>query len=227
MRGQMYDYYLDPNACLFGLRKGSEVLHIMCNPVTGRIMVVNNGFNAVNDWMIIAKTYDIEGNETLLVQELGYVEASDAKKLMSVKSAIDRLTRGQGGFLYLQLLDRNKNILSDNLYWYPDAEGNYSGLNQMKPANVSISAKALATDKIEVTVSNPKGNPVAFFNRISLIDAKTSKRILPAFYDENYVSILPGEDKKIVIEYLPKANITPQIEVRGWNVMTQIKNVGL
>ncbi|KAA6337455.1 Exo-beta-D-glucosaminidase [termite gut metagenome] len=218
MRGQMYDYYLDPNACLFGLRKGSEVLHIMCDPVTGRIMVVNNGFSAVNDLMIIAKTYDIEGKETLLVQGLEYVGASDAKKLMSVKSAIDRLTRGQGGFLYLQLLDRNKNILSDNLYWYPDAEGNYSGLNQMKPANVSISAKTLATDKIEVTVSNPKGNPVAFFNRISLIDAKTSKRILPAFYDDNYVSVLPGEGKKIVIKYIPKANITPQIEVRGWNV---------
>src|ERR1041384_1114979 len=32
MRGQMYDYYLDPNACLYGLRSGSENLHVMCNP---------------------------------------------------------------------------------------------------------------------------------------------------------------------------------------------------
>jgi hypothetical protein len=145
---------------------------------------------------------------------------------MSVQFAIDRLTHGQGGFLYLQLLDRNKHTLSDNLYWYPDADGNYSGLNRMQQANVSISAKALATDKIEVTVSNPQGNPIAFFNRISLIDAKTGKRILPAFYDDNYVSVLPGEDKKIVIEYAPEANITPQIEVRGWNVKAQIKTIG-
>ncbi|KAA6317508.1 Exo-beta-D-glucosaminidase, partial [termite gut metagenome] len=131
----------------------------------------------------------------------------------------------QGDFLYLQLLDRNQNILSDNLYWYPDAEGKYSGLNQMKPANVSVSTKALATDKIEVTVSNPKGNPVAFFNRVSLIDAQTGKRILPAFYDDNYVSVLPGKDKKIIIEYVPQANITPRIEVRGWNVKAQVKDV--
>jgi hypothetical protein len=199
----------------------------MCNPVTGRIMVVNNGFNAVNDLMIIAKAYDIEGKETPVVQELGYVGASDSKNFMSVKSAIDKLTHEQGGFLYLQLLDRNKNILSNNLYWYPDAKGKYSGLNQMKPANVSISTKSLAANKIEVTVSNPKGNPVAFFNRISLIDGKTGKRILPAFYDDNYISIPPGEDKKTIIEYIPKANTIPQIEVRGWNVKAQIKNIGL
>ena len=31
MRGQMYDYYLDPNACLYGLKKGAGSLHVMFN----------------------------------------------------------------------------------------------------------------------------------------------------------------------------------------------------
>lgn len=218
MRGQMYDYYLDPNACLFGLRKGSKPLHIMCNPADGRILVANNGFKAVNDLMIVAKHYDIEGKETLITQELAHIGASDAKRLMTIKNQLDRLCKDKGGFLYLQLLDANQKVLDDNLYWYPDAEGVYSGLNQMSKAKISLSTRTLSANKIEISISNPNGNTIAFFNRISLIDSKTGKRILPAFYDDNYVSVLPGTTKTVTVEYIPEKGVVPQISVKGWNV---------
>lgn len=225
MRGQMYDCYLDPNACLFGLRKGSEPVHIMCNPVTGYIMLVNNGFKPLYDLMIVAKGYDPAGKETMITQEIAYMEPSDAKKIMPIKPALDKLTKEEGGFLHLQLLDRNQKLISDNFYWYPDAKGNYSGLNRMKQAAISVSAKKLTADKIEVSMANANGNPVAFFNRISLIDSKTGKRILPAFYDDNYVSVVPGETQKVIIEYTNQSGITPQIEVRGWNVDKKIIDI--
>ena len=57
---------------------------------------------------------------------------------------------------------------------------------------------------------------MAFFNRIALIDAISGKRILPAFYDDNYISILPGESKTITIEYTGKEKTA--VEVYGWNV---------
>lgn len=225
MRGQMYDYYLDPNACLFGTRKGSEMLHIMCNPVTGRIMIVNNGFEAVNDMMIVAKAYDIDGNETLLTQEIAYVEASDAKKVMTIKPALDKIIKEKGGFLYLQLLDVNKNVLSDNLYWYPDESGKYSGLNEMKEAKVNYSVKRISNDKIEVTITNPENNPIAFFSRISLLDSKTGERILPVFYDDNYVSVVPGATKKVIIDYIPQSGVNAKVSIKGWNVAEQTKGV--
>lgn len=221
MRGQMYDYYLDPNACLFGLRKGSEVLHVMCNPVTKYIMIVNNGFEAVNDMMLVAKYYDMEGNETSLMEILSYVEASDAKKISPIKTGLEKKLKEDGGFLYLQLLDRNGDLLSDNFYWYPNAEGKYTGLNKMKKADIKVSDKNIAPGKIEVKIDNPKDSPIAFFNRISLVDAKTGERILPAFYSDNYVSVVPGETKTVTIEYLPKPGVTPKIEVLGWN--TEVK----
>lgn len=225
MRGQMYDYYLDPNACLFGLRKGSEMLHIMCNPVTGRIMIVNNGFEAVNDMMIVAKTFDMEGKETILTQEIAYTEPNNTRKAMTVKGDIERATKDKGAFLYLQLLDRNKNVLSDNLYWYPDASGKYSGLNEMKEAKVDWFVKKIGSGKIEVTIKNPENNPVAFFNRVSLVDSKTGKRILPVFYDDNYVSVAPGESKTVVIEYYPDSNESAMISLKGWNVKEQTKKI--
>lgn len=221
MRGQMYDYYLDPNACLFGLRKGSEMLHIMCNPVTKRTMIVNNGFEPVNDMMLVAKYYDIDGNETLLNQEIAYIDASDSKKIIPLPMLEEKL-KDDGGFLYLQLLDRNKKQLSDNFYWYPNAEGKYTGLNKMKEADLKISAKNIASGKIEVTLTNPKGGPVAFFNRIALVDAKTGERILPVFFDDNYISVAPGESRSVIVEYYPQNGANIQASVYGWNVKEKV-----
>ena len=217
MRGQMYDYYLDPNACLFGLRKGSEMLHVMCNPVTKRSMIVNNGFEQVNDMMFVARYYDIEGNETILTQEIAYIEPSDAKMLLPLQGMIGDKLDMDGGFLYLQLLDRQGKLLSDNFYWYPNAEGKYTGLNKMKKADIKIASKTLSSGKMEVSVTNPKGGAVAFFNRVSLVDSKTGERVLPAFYSDNYISVVPGESKTVTVEFTPQQGVTPKIEVSGWN----------
>jgi mannosylglycoprotein endo-beta-mannosidase len=61
MRGQMYDYYLDPNACLYGLHNGSAPFHIMYNPINGMVMVANNTFKARRSMMMVVKTYDMDG----------------------------------------------------------------------------------------------------------------------------------------------------------------------
>ena len=127
-------------------------------------------------------------------------------------------------FLSLQLLDKNKNVLSDNFYWMPDHKGEYSGLNKMDRAALQVSSRQLSKTKIEVTLSNPENNPVAFFNRISLIDAATKERVLPAFYDQNYVSVPPGIVKKVIVEYTPKTGKSYQITVSGWNV-TEVSSV--
>lgn len=217
MRGQMYDYYLDPNACLFGLRKGSEMLHVMCNPVTKRSMIVNNSFEQVNDMMFVARYYDMEGNETLLTQEIAYIEPSDAKMLLPLQGMIGDKLDTDGGFLYLQLFDTKGKLLSDNFYWYPNAEGKYTGLNKMAKADIKVTSKALSAGKMEVSIMNPKNAPVAFFNRISVVDSRTGERILPAFYSDNYISVVPGETKTITVEYPVKAGVTPKVEVLGWN----------
>ena len=59
--------------------------------------------------------------------------------------------------------------------------------------------------KVEVTISNAKENPIAFFYRLSLVNTATKQRILSAFYSDNYISVLPGETKKLklIIRLLP------------------------
>lgn len=72
---------------------------------------------------------------------------------------------------------------------------------------------------MEVTITNSKGNTLAFFNRIALVDSKTGERILPAFYSDNYISVAPGYSKTITVEYTSQDGVSPKVEVLGWNTV--------
>ena len=53
-----------------------------------------------------------------------------------------------------------------------------------------------------------------------LKNGRTHDRVLPVFYNDNYLSLLPGESKTILIEADSK-NLgadKPQVTLDGWNV---------
>ncbi|TSD66452.1 glycosyl hydrolase [Inquilinus sp. KBS0705] len=227
MRGQMYDYYLDPNACLYGLHNGSEPLHIMYNPIDGMVMVANNTFKPKTNMMLVAKTYDMEGKEHLITQVFVDVTATTTKRYLSIKKDIDAVAKDKGAFVVLELLDESKKLVSQNIYWVADENGNYSGLQKMDKAGLKVKAVDAGNGKIEVTLTNSNNGPLAFFNRLSVVDPATQKRILPAFYSDNYVSVLPGEEKKVSIEYTPvKGAVKPVVSIQGWNVAETQVSIG-
>jgi hypothetical protein len=43
-------------------------------------------------------------------------------------------------------------------------------------------------------------------------------RILPAYYSDNYLSLLPGETREVVIRYPATIAGSPSVRLRGWNV---------
>jgi len=249
LRGQMYDYYLDPNACLYGLHSGSEPLHVMFDPVEKMVMIVNNTFSYHRNMMLEVRTWDREGKDHLLTQVFEEIGPSAVRKYLGIGAAIDRLGKKEGIFLSLRLLDGNQPtgnpssmvlsspdtaqrtsssysgnvsglpVLSENFYWLPDSSGQYSGLREMAPASLSATAHQTAPGRIMLTLHNPAGKPVAFFNRISLLDPPSRKRILPVFYSDNYVSVVPGAEKIIRLEYRPGPdNRPPQVCIQGWNL---------
>jgi hypothetical protein len=119
----------------------------------------------------------------------------------------------------LRLLDEKRQPLSENFYWLPDAAGQYSGLQHMAAAGLKVEAKRTGAGKIAVTLTNAAGNPVAFFNRIALFDPSTRKRILPVFYSDNYISVVPGSNKTVTLDYTPSSKSpAPVVSVKGWNV---------
>jgi hypothetical protein len=132
---------------------------------------------------------------------------------------MDGLKEKNGGFLVVRLLNLHQQVISDNIYWLPDSSGNYTGLQQMQQAKIMVTVKKVSEGKLAVAINNPKNGPVAFFNRISLVNDQTKKRILPVFYNDNYVSVLPGEQKIVTIECTPSLiSGKTSVSVAGWNV---------
>lgn len=217
MLGQMYDVYLDPNACLYGLHEGSKPLHVMYDPVHKTVMIANNTFRSTGEIKITTKVWDMKGAEKMKTESVFSVSAGKAATCGKLVIP-DSLTKSSGALLSLYLSDTAGNVLDENLYWLPDAHGNYSGLAHMPKANMEIEIDTVENGAVEVTLSVPKGGAPAFFNRISLVDAKTKKRILPVFYNNNYISVLPGQQQAIRVEFTPQKDIEPMICVEGWNV---------
>jgi len=227
LRGQMYDYYLDVNACLYGLHSGSEPLHVMFDPVENMVMIVNNTLSYHRDMMLEVRAYDMAGKERRLTQVYEEIGPSAVRKYLPMGRGIERMRKEKGMFLSLRLLDERKQPLSDNFYWLPDSTGQYSGLQQMGKASLKVEAHTAGPGKITVTLRNAVGGPVAFFNRIALVDPATKKRILPVFYSDNYVSVIPGEEKIITMEYHPvPGQPVPQISIEGWNVDSMMVTSG-
>ncbi len=218
LRGQMYDHALDPNACLYGTRTGSEPLHVMYDPVKSMVGVVNNTFEVKSDLMLVVNTIDAKGAVTPLTQVFVEMQPSSSKAFLPIKNAVEKVMNAGGGFLHLQLLDVNKKLLSDNLYWLVDADGKYTALNKLPASQLKISARALDNGNIEVALTNPANAPVAFFNRLSVVDPVTHQRLLPVFYDDNYVSLPPGANRKIMIDRSKVGTGPVQISISGWNL---------
>jgi len=219
LRGQMYDYYLDVNACLYGLHSGSEPLHVMFDPVENMVMIVNNTFSFHRNMMLEVKTYDRQGKDQLLTQVYEEIGPSAVRKYVGIGAQINKLRKEEGVFLSLRLLEDNRQPVSENFYWLPDARGQYSGLQHMATAGLKVEARQAGAGKIAVTLSNAAGNPVAFFNRVALIDPQTKKRVLPVFYSDNYVSVVPGTSKILMLDYTPShQSPAPVVSLKGWNV---------
>ncbi len=73
--------------------------------------------------------------------------------------------------------------------------------------------------KATVALTN-SGTVTVVLVKLTLEDAATGHRILPAYYSDNYISLLPGEQRTITVEFPAGANST-SFGMRGWNLATQ------
>jgi len=72
---------------------------------------------------------------------------------------------------------------------------------------------------MHVTLENPSKS-LAFFVRLKV--NRDGKEILPVVWEDNYISLLPGEKRELTATYdaalLSKSQPQPTVEVKGWNV---------
>jgi Exo-beta-D-glucosaminidase Ig-fold domain len=125
----------------------------------------------------------------------------------------------------LELHNSSGEIVSRNFYWLGADSASYRRLNRLPAASLSATATSIrAGDSIKIKVElRNAGTTASLANKLTLRNAADGSRILPAYYTDNYVSLLPEESREIEIEYPAKsANGPAQVALRGWNLTPKV-----
>jgi hypothetical protein len=163
----------------------------------------------------------MHGKDTLLSQVFVGIEPAVARKYWALKDMLHTFREGNGIFIQLQLLDLDNRILSENFYWLPVHNDAYTGLNNTRASSIQAEARWFQ-GKIELKLSNFSPGIVAFFSRITMMNPHTRKRLRSGFYSDSYISIVPGSQRTIYLEYNPEKDTgTPFVSISGWNVSDQ------
>ena len=132
------------------------------------------------------------------------------------------LTPADAGDVYhvkLALFHGDK-FVSDNFYTVSLNRNRFRELRAIGQAGMHTEAERTGAGTLVVHLENT-GDVPALWNVLQLRDALTGERVIPAFYDDNYISLLPGEQKSISIS-IPEAEIWStkrlSVSLEGLNV---------
>jgi exo-1,4-beta-D-glucosaminidase len=235
----LYDYYLVPAGGYFGTKKACESVHAQYSYDDNTVAVVNGRSSAVSELRLKVRIFDLHSKQLFERRISVDVPGDSVVKALPLPSRVDGLTTTY--FLSLQLTDRAGKMVSENFYWLstePDvmdwakrigsaytpqsAFANLKGLTELPIAKVIVKATTLARGRNATTrvVLRNSGAEIAFMVRLRLLDGEAGPDITPVYWQDNYISLLPGEQREITVNY--PAAIQPgretMLNVSGWNV---------
>ncbi|MDZ7260630.1 MAG: discoidin domain-containing protein [candidate division KSB1 bacterium] len=218
---QTYDYYFEPTAAYFGCKKASEPLHIQWNPLSDSIEVVN--YSARNGSGLIASleilnldgTVQLEKKTSLDCPEDSIVPCFGMEYPPGLTSVY---------FLRLKLM-RGDEIVSENFYWRGLEEGNYQAARNLPKVTLNSKTQMKRKDNrwyLTTDLTNPSKQP-ALMVRLKVVREKSRERILPVLYSDNYVSLMPGEQRTIrmELEHADTGGEKPLVVIEGFNTSCQ------
>jgi len=152
-------------------------------------------------------------------------------------------------YLKLQLQDASGKVLSSNFYWLAaDAPtfdwdkttfvntpslkfATLTALNSLPEVALKssvISSSVNGRRVLRVTISNPTKS-LAFQTALRVYSQKDGSDILPVLWDDNYISLLPGESRAVTASTAEEDlhGDEPAVEVSGWNITTATAQTGV
>jgi hypothetical protein len=227
LRGQLYDWYLDQTGGFFGVCHAAEPLHIQLNLNNNAVIAVNNLFHELTNVTVRAKAYDLEGRDVTPPnsKKSGTVPPVSTQEFFTLE--ITSLKQGVY-FVKLELTDADSRLLSEDFYWVstlPDSDfRDINSLPIIDPETTLEIVKGKEEYNLKVSVKNPEEKGIVFFIRLKLLkkgsENRPDQRVLPAFYDDNYFSLLPKEEKELHIRcnHRDSGDEEPELWIEGWNV---------
>ncbi|MEI5687030.1 glycosyl hydrolase 2 galactose-binding domain-containing protein [Sphingomonas kyungheensis] len=214
---QIFSSDYDTHASFYGVKKAAEPVHVQMNLPDGKVVLVNNRLTDIAGATVTAKVVDLAGR-TLLDRSTTITAAHEAA---SDALALDLPALTANGLVLVALSARDAGgkDLSRNLYWQGADDAAYRGLTKLAPVTLTTTlASAAVGDETEVrvTLANPARTP-AIETKLTMMNGDGSQ-ILPAYFSDNYVSLLPGETRTVTVRYPTAKARAARVALRGWNV---------
>jgi exo-1,4-beta-D-glucosaminidase len=235
----LFDWYLQPAGGYFGAKKANEPVHVLFSYDDRSVAVVNGGATRtpLRAVRLRARILGLDGAEQFARDTVLDLPPDSSIRVF----VLPEPASGSGGAAYfvdLRLTSADGRSLSTNLYWlstHPDvladtatwymtpvtSYADFTALRGMPAAAVAATARfsgRAGRGEARVTLRNP-GRSIAFFMRLQ-VTGRGGQEALPVLWEDNYVSLLPGETRVVTATYSVRdlGGAPPQVIVSGWNV---------
>jgi exo-1,4-beta-D-glucosaminidase len=237
----LYDYYMNPAGAYFGAKKANELVHIQYSYDSKEIVLVNHALDDVHGLQAYIRVRNLDGS-VRYEKHLQNIDlaGNHTQSLMTLPA-----TAGLSPtyFIELDLASSDSKPVSRNVYWLSTradvldwAKSNwyltpltqYADLTALKslPAatsQVQATTRRDGNDEVTtVTLSVPASSKaVTLFQHVSIRRGQKGDLALPIRWNDNDVTLWPGESIVLTARYASQGTVAPVVEVSGWNAPSQ------
>jgi exo-1,4-beta-D-glucosaminidase len=233
----LYDYYLRPGGGYFGAKRAMEALHPIYGYDDHSIWLVSSQYEDAKGLKLTTKIYNLDASEKFTQENQVDASADSTTKIFALPD-VSGLSATY--FLVLKLQDSTGKEVGSNWYWLstkpetidwaksnwwmtPTASfADYTAISQLQKVKLKVvdHSERKGDDEVtHVTIENPSKN-LAFFVRLKVNKGVKGEEILPVVWEDNYISLLPGEKREITASYRASelGAAKAAVEVSGWNI---------
>ena len=235
----IYDYNMQPAGGYFGTKKANEPVHVMYSYDDRSVAVVNSTYAPVNGLKLSARLLDFNLKELFSSDKPVSVDADAVNKVLQIPD-VPADSPSNVYFVQLSLTDSVGKLISSNFYWLSTKKSEYdwekttyistpitayedmTGLSKLPSVKLSSKAQVQSSkdgESVRVHLKNDS-KALAFQVRLAVEAGKPGEEILPVLWQDNYVSLLPGEERTIDAQFPGKKMLgsNPTVRISGWNI---------
>jgi exo-1,4-beta-D-glucosaminidase len=227
---QLYDYYFAPNGAFYGTKRACEILHIQYAYDDGSVQVVNGPGLAYSDLKATVDIYTMDMKKVFSKEFPVSIGEDESKKIV-----VPEKPAGIQGVYFLKLVlnDASGKPVSSGFYWLStkgDDKADFTALNNLPRVklncHISGGKQADGRFKLKIDLENTS-RALAFSVNPKILKSTSKDLVLPVFWEDNYISLLPGEKRTLVVEFNAEdlGGEKPLFMVDGWNIDPQQMNI--
>ena len=209
---QTYSWDLETPGAYFGCKKACERLHIQFNLADSTISVINTTRFPIDKGYVKMSCVNSEG-KIIKTNKICF------KNILSNSATTlsDTLVFPHELFMVRLELFSNGKQLSLNDYMM-EKDSCFLHLNALAPATIKMQIKKRKDRGLTFEVENTSAIP-AIAVKFNIRDLNTNKAILPVYFTDGYINLIPGEKRTLDVEF--QSDNATYLSAEGFNLVPQ------